>query len=117
MITYTVGKALIASLFIITGIMPFIMGLGDMTAMVKPKVPKNFIPGVDPKTLTIIILITKIVLGFMLLFGIQTKAVSILLILFTILTTVLYHNVLQDKTQSLHMMKNVAIIGGLMLLL
>ncbi len=114
MLTYTVGKALIASLFIITGIMPFLMGLDDMTAMVALRNP---IPGIDPATLTIIILITKIVLGFMLLFGIQTRMVSILLILFTVLTTFLYHNVLQDRTQSLHMMKNIAIIGGLTLLI
>lgn len=114
MITYTIGRSLIASLFIITGIMPFLMGLDDMTSLVALKNP---IPGIDPKTLTIILLIAKIVLGFMLLFGIRTKIVSILLILFTVLATVLYHNVLEDKTQSLQMMKNVAVVGGLTLLL
>lgn len=110
MITNTIGRALIASLFIITGIIPFITGLDDMTVLIASK-------SIDPKILTIIILIIKIVLGLMLLFGIQTRIVSLLLIIFTVIATILYHNALQDRTQSLHMMKNVAIIGGLTLLL
>ena len=111
--TYTIGRALIASLFIITGMMPFITGLDDITQLVASR---NFLSGVDPRTITIIILIFKIVLGLMLMFGIRTREVSMLLIFFTVLTTVLYHNALVDRSQSLHMMKNVAIVGGLILL-
>lgn len=39
-----------------------------------------------------------------------------LLIVFTILATYYYHNMFIDKTQTIHFMKNVSIIGGLLLI-
>ena len=42
------------------------------------------------------------------------KFAIISLILFTILATILYHNPLMDSTQTMAMLKNLSIIGGLM---
>lgn len=39
------------------------------------------------------------------------------LILFTVLATLLFHNVAIDPSQKIHFMKNLAIIGGLILLI
>lgn len=39
------------------------------------------------------------------------------LIIFTILATLLFHNVVMDPSQKIHFMKNLAIVGGLILLI
>lgn len=39
------------------------------------------------------------------------------LILFTVLATLLFHNVAIDSSQKIHFMKNLAIVGGLILLI
>lgn len=39
------------------------------------------------------------------------------LIIFTILATLLFHNVVIDPSQKIHFMKNLAIVGGLILLI
>lgn len=41
------------------------------------------------------------------------KVATVLIILFTILATFLYHNPLMDSTQTMAMLKNLSIIGGL----
>ena len=41
----------------------------------------------------------------------------IALVLFTILATILFHNFIVDPSQKIHFMKNLAIVGGLILLI
>ena len=45
-----------------------------------------------------------------------SKICTILLIIFTILATILYHNPLIDENQLLKMLKNLSIIGGFLCL-
>lgn len=43
--------------------------------------------------------------------------IVIALVLFTILATILFHNFIVDPSQKIHFMKNLAIVGGLILLI
>ena len=70
--------------------------------------------------------IGSIILGFKLIMGIivavspldvVTNVAAGSLAIFTALATILAHNILVDPSQFSHMMKNISIIGGLLLLM
>jgi putative oxidoreductase len=59
--------------------------------------------------------------GLALLFGIRTRQVSVVLISFLILATIMFHarfisDPVAGPDQFVHMIKNIAIIGGLLIL-
>ncbi len=59
--------------------------------------------------------IFELVAGLCLVFGIMTRLASVLLAGFTFLTIIFFHNNFSDPTQTIMALKNVALIGGLLL--
>lgn len=57
----------------------------------------------------------ELVAGTALLAGYQTPWAALALIGFTIVSTLCYYRDLHDRESLLHVMKNIAIVGGLML--
>ena len=108
-----IGKLLIASLFILAGLYSLINGFDDYTNAIASKgIPLAIFIAFG-------VLLFKIIAGLVILFSQNeqyTKLAVIGLIIFTVLVTILYHNPFQDKSQINNMLKNIAVIGGLLLL-
>ena len=104
-----IARILIATLFIVTAINGF-FGFNNFSKFVGTKLPY-------PAFLAVLALTLKLVSGTMLALDVQRKYATLALILFMIIVTPLYHNPFQDKSQLTQLLKNVAILGGLILLL
>ena len=52
--------------------------------------------------------------GLLLLVGYRTRLAAFTLTVFTLAATVLFHSNMADQNQMIHVMKNLAIIGGLL---
>lgn len=66
--------------------------------------------------MTIVAIVFELGGGLMLIVGWKTKRAAYALIVFTIIATFLVHNILIDSSQMTSFLKNLAIIGGLVLL-
>ena len=105
----SIARILIASLFVVTAIKGF-LDLNSFSKFVGTQLQY-------PMFFAILALTLKLVAGSMLAVNFQKKYATISLILFMVIVTPLYHNPFQDKSQLTQLLKNVAIIGGLILLL
>ena len=114
---FALGRALIAPLFIIAGIQKFV----NVAGVLGSRGTKNFMEltggGAAPVWLGYLIAFIELAGGLMILFGFKTKAGAILLLLFTIVATLLAHQFWIDPTQQSHALKNLAIIGALLMIL
>jgi putative oxidoreductase len=113
MATKIVGRILLSSLFIVSALRALLFNLDGFSNIIASK---NLNLKLDPKIVAITVLIFKLVIGIALALGIRTKDTSILLIIFTAIATIFYHNAFVDSSQFSHMLKNIAIIGGLLLI-
>jgi putative oxidoreductase len=106
------GKLLVVSLFIVAGLYSLIFNFNGYAETIASKgIPFAVI-------VAFCVLIFKIVAGLVVLISKNKKLVRWCvcgLIIFTILAAILYHNVYQDTSQLFNMMKNVSVIGGLLL--
>ena len=105
-----IGRILIGSLFLISAIDSLFFGFESFVNNVKSKnIPFPFL-------IALIVLFFKLISSLLIIFNYYNNYVITALILFVILTIQFYHNTFIDNTQLNNMMKNIAIIGGLMLL-
>lgn len=101
-----IGRILLALIFIVSGI----------TKLLDPAGTEQMIQGVGmPAGLAMIAGGFELIAGLCLAFGIMTRLAAILLAGFTVLATVLFHNNFADPMQAAMAMKNLAIIGGMLL--
>ena len=101
------GRVLIAVLFILSGAGKLLDPVGTAQMMnAQSPVPGSFGTAVA---------IFEIAAGAILALGIATRLVSILLIAFTALATIFFHNQVTDQLQATMALKNLAIIGGLLM--
>lgn len=105
-----IGRTLFASLFIISGIRGF-LGFKDFAKLVSDK----GLP--SPETLALIALSTKVLGGLSITYDYFTSFSAFALSIFMIIATYLYHNPLTDPTQWNNMLKNIAIIGALVMMI
>lgn len=102
------GRLFLASLFVITGLQSA-NGFNQFASMIEAKgVPM-------PNYIAIIALILKIGGGFGLMFNVQKDLAVSALVIFTSIATITYHNPIVDPDEIPNFLKNLAIIGGLML--
>jgi putative oxidoreductase len=101
------GRLLLISLFLISG-------LGKLTAysatigyMASAHVPGALLP---------LVIATEVLGSFAILLGWRTRAVSLLLAVFTFATAVLFHNNFGDQVQTIMFLKNVSIAGAFLML-
>ncbi|ARF12160.1 hypothetical protein Klosneuvirus_3_295 [Klosneuvirus KNV1] len=111
--TKYIGKLLLVSLFIISGIYSLIYKFDDFSnAVISKGIPLAIL-------IAFAVLLFKIIAGLVILLSKNeqyTKISVICLIIFTTIATILFHNPFTDKSQFNNMLKNVAVIGGLLLL-
>lgn len=102
-----VGRVLIALLFIASGFGK----LGDIAGT------QAMLSSVGmPKALAWPTALFEIIAGFALVFGVMTRLTALLLAGFSLLAALLFHNDFADPMQSVMLLKNVAIAGGLLCL-
>ena len=108
--THNLGRVLIASLFIVSGLYSLLYGFDGFVKMIESKnVPFASI-------IAIIILLFKIAVGLSIMFNMYSNYLVTSLVVFVIMVTILYHNPYDDKSQLTNMLKNIAVLGGLFLL-
>lgn len=105
-----VARVLLALVFIMAGI-------GKITGFAGTA---GFISSVGlpmPEVLTILAIIVELGGGLLLLFGYMGRIAAKSLFVFTLIATVIFHNNLADQMQVTMALKNLAIMGGLLLVM
>ena len=109
------GRLCLAAIFILSGAMKF-MGWEETAAFME----QHHLPMVN--ILLPIAALAELTGGLALLFGCLTRLASLGLFLFLIPTTLIFHNFwdfagAEAQNQMAHFLKNVAIMGGLLLIM
>lgn len=102
-----IGRALLAAIFIFSGI-------GKLLA---PSATIGYIESVGLPFATaglIAAIAVELGGGILLAIGAKVRPVALLLALFSIATGVLFHSAIGDQNQLIHLLKNVALAGGLL---
>ncbi len=102
-----VGRAMISSLFILSGI----------SKLAAPAMTIGYIQSVGlplPSVAFAISAFIEIVGGLTLLLGFRTRIVASVLFVFALATAAFFHRNLADQNQFFHFFKNVAMAGGLL---
>jgi len=101
------GRALMAVIFLISGVGKVTAYAGTQAYMAAAGVPGAVLPFV----------IALEVLGALaLIAGYRTRLVSVALAVFTVAAALLFHNQLADQMQQVMFLKNLAIAGGFLFL-
>ncbi len=106
LIAAVIGRLLLALIFIVSGLQKLV----DPSAAAQALQAANL-----PATFALPTGIFELVAGLLLAVGLMTRLVSILLVGFVALTILFFHNQFTDPAQGVQAIKNVAIIGGLLM--
>lgn len=101
------GRAMLVLLFLVFGVGKISSYAGTAGYMASAGVPAQLLP---------LVIAFEIGAALAIIIGWHTRLVALLLAGFTLLSAVLFHNHLGDQTQQIMFMKNVAIAGGLLML-
>lgn len=105
-IAAAIGRIFIAVIFILSG----------AGKLMNPATYETMITGVGmPAGLAVPAGVFEVLAGLALALGLMTRLVAVLLVAFVALATVLFHNQLTDPMQQAQALKNLAIMGGLLL--
>jgi putative oxidoreductase len=105
--TPTVGRFLLAAIFLVSGVGKLLNPAGTIGYISAVGLPL-------PELGLVIAVIVEIGGGLLLIAGYRTRIVALALAAFTIAATIFFHNHLSDQNQFIHFLKNVAIVGGLL---
>jgi len=105
------GRALLALIFILSGWEKLMGFQGAVGAIASKNLPM-------PQVLAVIAVIFELGGGLLLLLGLKARWVALLLVVFLVIITPIFHNFWaaaadQMKNQQIHFMKNLAIMGGM----
>lgn len=103
----TVGRILLALIFIMSGYSKIGGFAGTQGYMESFGVPGALLP---------VVIATELLAGIALIVGWQTRIAALLLAGFTLLTAFIFHTNFADQVQYLFFMKNLAIAGGMLVL-
>ena len=102
------GRILIALIFLQSGIEKFVYYNATLGYMTKAGLP-------FPKVLLVVSGVVETACALALIAGWKTRAAAIVLVLWMIPVTLLFHNPTLGQEFMIHFMKNVAITGGLLM--
>lgn len=106
-ITQLVARIMLAHIFLIAGLQKIGGYEGTQGYMESVGLPGMLLP---------LVILMEVGGGLAIIVGWQTKLAAIALALFTLVAAALFHNNFSDQMQTIMFMKNIAIVGGLMLL-
>jgi putative oxidoreductase len=101
-----IGRILLALMFVVAGLNKISGYSGMQGYMESMGVPGALLP---------LVIALEVLGGVVLMLGWHTRLAAFLLAGFTILATLIFHSNIGDQTQMLFFMKNLAIVGGLLL--
>ncbi len=101
------GRALLVSLFLISGIGKITAYAGTAGYMASAGVPGALLP---------LVIAIEVLGSLAILLGWQSRAVALLLAGFTLATGVLFHNNFADQMQMVMFLKNLSIAGAFLML-
>lgn len=106
MIAALIGRILLAVIFIVSGIGKMIDPAPAAGMMAATGLPANMAMEVG---------VFELVAGLLLAIGLMTRLVSIVLFVYIGLTILFFHNALADPAQQVNALKNLAIMGGMLM--
>jgi putative oxidoreductase len=101
------GRVLLSALFLISGVGKISAYAGTAAYMSALGVPAALLP---------LVIATEVLGAIALIVGWKTRVTAFLLAGFTLLTGLVFHNHFADQIQQIMFFKNIAIAGGLLLL-
>ena len=102
-----VGRVLIALIFFMSGINKIFAYAGTQGYMEAMGVPGS---------LLLLVIIIEVLGGLAVIIGWQTRLAALALAVFSIVAAAIFHGNFEDQIQFIMFMKNIAIAGGLLLL-
>ena len=102
-----VARLFLAQIFLFAGISKITGYAGTQGYMEAMGVPGTLLP---------LVILLEIGGGLAIVIGWQTRLAAIALAVFTLVAAAIFHNNLSDQMQMIMFMKNIAIVGGLILL-
>lgn len=102
-----IARIFLAQIFLLSGIFKISGYEGTQNYMDAMGLPGGLLP---------LVIALEIAGGLVLVVGWQTKWASLALASFTLVAAVIFHSNLDDQMQTIMLMKNIAITGGLILL-
>lgn len=103
-----VARTFLAVIFVTTGIMKITGFSGTQEQIASVGIPLAAL-------VTVFTIVFEIAGGLSLILGYKARIGSILLLLFLVPATLVFHNPLVDPSQMIQFMKNLAIVGGLLM--
>mgnify|MGYP006147916683 CR=1 FL=1 len=105
--TAAVGRLLLAALFMLSGFSKLTSPTATIAYIESSGMP-------FPNLAYLGALGVELGLASLLVLGIRTRAVAVLMAVFTAVTAVMFHNALADQGQFVNFFKNISIMGGLL---
>lgn len=105
--TAAVGRLLLAALFMLSGFLKLTSPTATIAYIESSGMP-------FPNLAYLGALGVELGLASLLVLGIRTRAVAVLMAVFTAVTAVMFHNALADQGQFVNFFKNISIVGGLL---
>jgi putative oxidoreductase len=101
------GRVLIAAIFIVSG----------LSKLAAPGMTQGYIASAGlplPLLAYLLTVLVEVGGGALLVVGYRTRAVALVLAVFTVAAAVFFHRDFADQNQMIHFMKNLAMAGGLL---
>lgn len=102
-----VGRVLLATIFVLSGVGKIFAPEATLGYIASAGLPFPQLAFLGAVTL-------EIVGGLLLAVGYQTRLAAIVLAVFTLAAGLIFHGAVGDQNQFIHLLKNVAIAGGLL---
>ena len=101
------ARLLIAAIFVLSGLNKISQYEGTQGYMEMMGVPGMMLP---------LVILLEVVAGLAIIVGYQARIAAFLLAGFSLVSAVMFHGNLADQMQMIHFMKNLAMAGGLLLI-
>jgi putative oxidoreductase len=101
------GRVLLAAIFLLSGGSKIGAYAETAAQMTKVGIPGGLLP---------LVIVLELVAGLLVVVGWQTRIAALALAVFTLLATYFFHFDFGSQEQTIHFLKNMAIIGGLLVL-
>ncbi len=103
-----VARIFLAVIFVQTGLNKFASFAGTQEQIASAGIPL-------PLIATVLTILIEVIGGISLILGFKAKIGALLLVIFLIPVTLVFHNPIADGSQMIAFMKNLAIMGGLLM--
>ena len=101
-----IGRLMMAAIFLVNG----------FAKAAAPQITISYIASVGlpfPTLGLAIAVAVEIIGGLLLALGYKTRITALVLAIFSVATSLVFHNAIGDQNQFIHLMKNIAMAGGL----